>query len=182
MAPSWHQLGSKNQPKMGYPIGLGHQKWSTPSALGRQKIEKHRLKKAIQQKRGRRFTGSPLLSRKNSQRGSKLASKTEPTSKRNRYKSRSNNWCILGLIFGRISKDFGRTNRGMLAPNRIENRALRKSEKSYLELACYCEIGFIASKLEGKFDEWIIQKTKSWWESSWHGFLLDFGGFWEASW
>ena len=34
MAPSWHQIGSKNRPKMGYPIGLGGQKWGTPSPLG----------------------------------------------------------------------------------------------------------------------------------------------------
>ena len=34
MAPSWHQIGSKNQLKMGYPIEPGGQKWGTPSAPG----------------------------------------------------------------------------------------------------------------------------------------------------
>ena len=39
MAPSWHQNGSKNQPKMGYPIGPGGPKWGTPSAPGAKNSE-----------------------------------------------------------------------------------------------------------------------------------------------
>ena len=45
MAPSWYQIGSKNRPKMGYPIGLGGQKWGTPSAAGAKNSKKIGLKR-----------------------------------------------------------------------------------------------------------------------------------------
>ena len=75
LAPNWLQKSNKNGvphrtwgPKMGYPIGP----WG-------QKFKKNRLKKAIQQKKGRPLTAPPLLSRKSGQHGSKLASKIEGT-------------------------------------------------------------------------------------------------------
>ena len=46
MAPSWHQFGLKNRPKMGYPIGLGGQKWGTPSAPGTINSKNNRFEKA----------------------------------------------------------------------------------------------------------------------------------------
>ena len=45
MASNWHQIGSKNPLKMGYPIGLGGQKWGTPSAPG-STISKKKVQKS----------------------------------------------------------------------------------------------------------------------------------------
>ena len=76
---------------------------------------------------GENLTASPLLSRKNGQHGSKLASKIDQKSIKNRCKNRTKIWCILGLIFGRIWKDFGSPNGAMLAPKSIKNRCKNRS-------------------------------------------------------
>ena len=87
------QNGAKNLPKWtpnGVPDGpVGGQDGS--------KIEKNRLKKATQHKTGRHLTAPPLLSRKNGQHGSKLASKIDQKSIKNRCKNRSFFWCLFGV-------------------------------------------------------------------------------------
>ena len=115
MAPSWHPIGFKNRPKMGYPIGLGAQKWGTPSALG-PTIQKNRFKKATQQKRGRLPTASPLLSRKSGQHGHKLSSKIDQKSIKNLCKYQSFFWCLLGSIYARNLADFWSQKEAKLRP------------------------------------------------------------------
>ena len=52
MAASWHHLGFKNRPKMGYPIGLWGQKWGTPSVPGTKNSKQIDLKKQRDKKKG----------------------------------------------------------------------------------------------------------------------------------
>ena len=66
--------------------------------------------------------------RKSGQHGSKLASKNDQKSIKNRCQNRSKIWCILGSIFGRILMNFRKKNRGMLALKSNKNRCqLRKA-------------------------------------------------------
>ena len=123
MAPSWHQIGFKNRPKMGYPIGLGvvptwrqttsklEPRWgqNTPTQTPKPPkmnartgypiapcdgvppslVEKIDSKKQRNKKEARRFTASPIWSRKSGQHGPKLASKIDQKSIKNRCKNRS---------------------------------------------------------------------------------------------
>ena len=93
--PTWHQNGSKMEPKWSQ---LGTKMEQNGAKMG-QNFEKNRFKKATQQKRGWRFTGSPLLSRKSGQHGSKLASKIDQKSIKNRCKNRSFFLMPLGVDF-----------------------------------------------------------------------------------
>ena len=80
MAPSWHQNGSKNQPKMGYPIGPGGPKWGTPSDRGAKKSKENTnaRKKRVDPHRGPPLEPkkSPTRPQLGSQNGAKMAQKS----------------------------------------------------------------------------------------------------------
>ena len=112
LAPNWVQKSTKNGvphrtwgPKMGYPIGP----WG-------QKFETNRFKKATQQKTGQLFTGSPLLSRKSGQHGSKLGSQN-----RSKIDKKSMQKSIVflmppGVDLNTIFLDFWSRNEAKLGP------------------------------------------------------------------
>ena len=66
---------------------------------------------------------------------------------------------------------------------KIDQKSMPTSKSDFLKNRTLAAAGarffrFGGSKLEVKTD----QKMESRWEASWHRFLLDFGGFLEASW
>ena len=108
LAANWVQNGVSHRiwgPKIGYPIGPCEQHF-----------EKNRFKKATQQKKGRRPTGSLHFGRKSGQHGPKLGSKIDQKSIKNRCKNRSFFWCLLGSIYGRNLVDFWSQNEAKLGP------------------------------------------------------------------
>ena len=61
-----------------------------------------------------------------------------------------------------------------------ENAAKPKMFIKPMEFSWF--LGFRGSKLGAKIDEKSIKKGGQHGKASWHRFLIDFGGFWEASW
>ena len=90
--PRWRQLGTKLASKKSTQNGVPHRTWGLkmgyPIGPWSQQFETS-IKKATQQKRGWHATGSPILSRKSDQHGSKMASQIDQKSIKNLRKNRS---------------------------------------------------------------------------------------------
>ena len=92
----------------------------------------------------------------------------------------------LGIDFWKDFGGFLKANGGMLAPTSNKNRCQLRRANFWKNLVFPSEKQwfwrFRGSKLEVKIDEQSIKKWSQDGKASWDRFLMDFGGFLEASW